>query len=293
MTQCPTIPVRLAAGALLLIGIVSAVVMATRSGIREPELNGIPLSHFLDKQTYGELRTERDARESIRDFGTNATPYLIEILETRESRLRVVLRELAKRQSFVTIRLTPLFIRQRQAALACAELGPFAASASPALTKLVDDPLLCRHALGALAMIGPQNFPVLTNALVSTNREARAEAAGVLRYMTPRHAPVDVLLRALNDPEPEVRSNAAGSLAFLRCQLDRVVPALIERLADSNNTVRVNVAQTLGWLQHDAVPAMPALVKLRQETTDSIDEIKIAEAIRMIDTAPVATGGPQ
>ena len=66
MTHCPTIPVRLAAGAILLIGIVSAAVIATRTDVREPELNGIPLSHFLDKQTYGELRTERDASESIR-----------------------------------------------------------------------------------------------------------------------------------------------------------------------------------------------------------------------------------
>lgn len=291
MTQCPTIPIRLAAGALLLIGIVSAAVMVTRSSVREPELNGIPLSHFLDKQTYGELRTERDARESIRDFGTNAVPFLVAILDARESRLRVAMRELLSRQSFLRISLPPLFIRQRQAALACAELGPLASGASAALTRLVNDPLLCRHALGALAMIGPRSFPALTNALASTNREARAEAAGVLRYMTPRHAPVEVLLRALADPEPEVRSNAAGSLAFLHCEIERVLPALVERLGDSNQTVRINVAQSLGWLQADARPALPALCRLKAQGADPADEIKINDAIRMIETSPRELGG--
>lgn len=291
MIHCPTIPVRLATAALLLFGIAFAVVSTLRPDEREPELNGVPLSHFLDKQTYGELRTERDARESIRDFGTNAVPYLVSILEARESRFRIAMRRALARQSVISITLPPLFVQQRQAALACAELGPLASGASAALTRLVDDPVLCRHALSALAMIGPRNFPVLTNALASTNGEARAEAAGVLRYMTPREAPVDVLLRALDDSHPETRSNAAGSLAFLRCRLDGVVPALIHRLNDSNNTVRVNIASALGWLQRDAAPALPALRGLYEVTTDPAEQAKIAEAIWLIESAPIETGG--
>ena len=291
MTQCPTISVCHAATALLLFGIAFAVVSSMRSGQREPDLNGIPLSHFLDQQTYGELRTERDARESIRDFGTNAIPHLVAILDARESRLRVAMRELLSRQSFLRISLPPLFIRQRQAALACAELGPLATGASASLTRLVEDPLLCRHALGALAMIGPQSFPVLTNALASSNREARAEAAGVLRYMTPRHAPVDVLLSALTDPEPEVRANATGSLSFLHCDLERVRPALMERLGDTNATVRITAVQSLGWLQADARPALAALRQLREQGVDPADEIKIDDAIRMIESAVNDEGG--
>lgn len=291
MTQCPTIPVRIAAGALLLVGIVTAVLAMSRSAVREPELNGVPLSHFLNQQTYGELRTERDARESIRDFGTNAVPYLVNILEARESRFRIAMRQALAHQSIIRFRLPPLFIQQRQAALACAELGPLAAGASASLTRLVNDPLLCRHALGALAMIGPQSFPVLTNALASTNPEARAEAAGVLRYMTPRQAPVDVLLRALRDPEPEVRSNAAGSLAYLRSDIERVVPALVARLSDTNHNVLISVVQSLGWLQSDARPALPRLCQLKSQGVDPGDEIKINDAIRMIESAPHESGG--
>ena len=129
-------------------------------------------------------------------------------------------------------------------------------------------------------MIGPKNFSALTNALLNGIPDARAEAAGDLRYMTPRDAPVPVLLQALNDPDPEVRSNAAGSLAFLRCNLNEVVPALIRCLAESNAMVRVSAAQNLGWLQQDAASALPALAKLQHETSDATDEMKIIEAMR-------------
>ena len=75
-------------GILLLALLVTVALLAFGYQPTEPHLNSIPLSHYLDKQTYGELRTERDARESIRDFGTNAVPYLIRILEARESKLK-------------------------------------------------------------------------------------------------------------------------------------------------------------------------------------------------------------
>lgn len=285
------IPVRIAAGVFLLSGIIAAVLATTRREKPEPLLNGIPLSHYLDRQTYGELRTERDARESIRDFGSNAVPYLVGVLDARESRFHILIRELAARQSLVRLRFTPLYVKQRQAALACAELGPMAAPASAALARLANDPQLCSHAISALAMIGPGSFPILTNALRTGIPAARIEAAGDLRYMKPPDQPVAVLLEALNDPEPDVRSNAAGSLAYLRRQLDQVVPALIQTLHDTNPAVRVNVAQSLGWLQHDAFAALPALAKLLETTTDPGDESKVSEAIRQIESRITAAGG--
>lgn len=293
MKFLPAISTRPAAGAFLLIGLIATILAATHGEIPEPRLNGVPLSHYLDRQTYGELRTERDARESIRDFGSNAVPYLIGILDARESTFRIFLRELAARQSLVRLQFTPLFLKQRQAALACAELGPVAAPASAALARLANDPLLCGHAISALAMIGPANFPILTNALLAGIPAARAEAAGDLRYMKPPDWPVAVLLQALNDPEPDVRGNAAGSLAYLRCHLDQVVPALIRSLEDTNVTVRLNVAQSLGWLQHDAVAALPALMKLREATTDPAGESRVSEAIRLIESQITAAGGRQ
>jgi len=280
---------RIAAGLLILL-VLALIVLATSRQPAEPQRHGIPLSHYLDQQTYGELRTERDARESIRSFGSNAVPHLIRILEARESTLKTTFRELAQKQTLIRFRFTPLFARQSQAALACAELGPVAASASPALARLANDPLLCRHAITALAMIGPENFPVLTNVLFTGIPAARAEAAGDLRYMIPRDLPVPALLHALNDPDAEVRSNAAGSLAFLHCQLNVVVPTLIACLRDADATVRGTAAQSLGWLQQDAVSALPALSQLLREAPDAASEVKITEAIRSIETATAQQG---
>ena len=283
---------RIAAGLLILI-LLALIVLAANRQPAEPHLNGIPLSHYLDQQTYGELRTEREAREAIRSFGTNAVPYLIRILEARESKLKTTFRELAQRQTIIRFHFTPLFARQSQAALACAELGPLAAAASPSLARLANDPLLCRHVITALAMIGPENFPMLTNALLTGIPAARAEAAGDLRYMIPRERPVPVLLHALKDPDAEVRSNAAGSLAFLRCQLDVVVPTLINCLRDPDAAVRGSAAQGLGGLQQDAIPALPTLLKLLHETPDAAAKMKIIEALHSIDPKVAKFGGAE
>src|SRR5262245_65790695 len=106
--------------AITLVSVVAVVVAVLRlanPSVREPVFDGRPLSYYLDKQTYGELRTERDARESIRDFGTNAVPSLIEILNARESRFKAKLRGVLQSQPLIRFHSTPLSVRQRQAAL--------------------------------------------------------------------------------------------------------------------------------------------------------------------------------
>ena len=278
-------PVRraLQAGFLLLALAVCAILWNALHQPAEPQLNGKPLSHYLDNQTYGELRTERDARESIRDFGTNAVPHLIQLLERRETRITVWLRELAWRQSFVRLRFTPLTVRQSQAALACAELGPMAAPALCALSNLTSHPILAAPSIHALAMIGPQNFSILTNCLLDGIPPAREMAAGVLRHTQPRMKPLPVLLQALRDPLPAVRANAASSLGYLGAEPASTVPALIACLDDSNHVVRAGSVQGLGWFQQHALPAVPRLLELRRGEESPEFRLKIEEAVHSID----------
>ena len=264
------------------VAIIASVLLASSRQSSEPQLNGRPLSFYLDRQTYGELRTERDARESIRDFGTNALPLLIDILNARESRLKVMLREIAQSQSVIRFRFTPLYIRQSQAALACQELGPLAAPAIPALTRFVDDPALAAAALSALAMIGPETFPILTNALWSGIPPARIEAAGVLRYMQPRVLPLPALMHALRDPIAAVRANAASSLGFLASEPATVVPALMKCLDDPDASVRASAVQGLGWLKAHAKPAIPRLLELERTEEGTSFGQKITEALNSI-----------
>ena len=258
---------------------------------KEPMFEGKPLSYYLDKQTYGELRTERDARESIRDFGTNAVPSLIEILSARESRFRAKVRAFVQNQPLIRFRSVPLVVRQRQAALACAELGPMAAPAIPSLVHFVDNPDVAPAAIAALAMIGPATFPILTNALLSGIPAARIEAAGDLRYMLPREQAVPPLLCALRDPLPGVRANAAGSLGFLGAKPDAVVPALMVCLADTDLAVRTSAVEALGWFRQSATRAVPNLVELQRNETGTVLGQKIAEALKAIDAAAGESAG--
>jgi HEAT repeat protein len=273
----------LQAGFLLLALAVCAILWNALHQPAEPQLNGKPLSHYLDNQTYGELRTERDARESIRDFGTSAVPHLIQLLERRETRITVWLRDLAQRQSFVRLRFTSLALRQSQAALACAELGPLAAPAISALSNFTRDPILAAPSIHALAMIGSQNFLILTNCLLDGIAPAREMAAGVLRHTQPRTKPLPVLLQALRDPLPSVRANAASSLGYLGAEPASTVPALIACLDDSNHVVRAGSVQGLGWFQHHALPAVPRLLELRRGEDSPEFKLKIEEAIHSID----------
>src|ERR1051325_982595 len=89
---------------------------------REPEYDGKPLSYYLGSQTYGELRREREAREAIREMGSNAVPCLVEILNARESWLHIQFRQLLQRQSLFRCNPVPLSERKKHAAMACVEL---------------------------------------------------------------------------------------------------------------------------------------------------------------------------
>lgn len=250
----------------------------------EPTLHGKPLSHYLDLQTYGELRTEREARTSISDFGSNALPHLIRILETRPTRFDEVLEKLSLRLPFLRSHYTPLGLRQDQAILACAELGPTAAPAIPALSNLVNHPAHDRIAITALAVIGPQNFPILTNSLHSGIPSARAAAAGMLRVLGQDSFAVAPLLRALGDPVAEVRGNAAGSLALVGANDSNTVPALAVILSDTDPTVRLEAIQGLERLQEKARPAASRLRALLKAEENPTLQHRIEQALKAIES---------
>jgi HEAT repeat protein len=75
-----------------------------------------------------------------------------------------------------------------------------------------------------------------------------------------------VLIAALSDPDPAVRSNAAKAIARLGEAAAQAVPALIAALSDSDRSVRSNAARALGQIGTAAAPAIPRLSEAMRET---------------------------
>lgn len=257
----------------------------------EPKFAGQPLSVHLRNQTYGDVRIDRAAKEAIRDLGSNGVPFLVEILEARESRFRAAVRSLVQRQNLWRIHYTPLSVRQNEAALACETLGPTAAPAAPALRRLVNDPVLAPAAIAALAQIGPENLPFLMNLLQTGSDTARIHAAGHLRHLRPAHEVVPALMRALQDSHPVVRSRAAESLGTFADKAEIIVPALVASLDDLYPLVRDSAAQSLGWLGPDASSAAPKLLRKLHEQRDLIESRRIEEALKAVAPAAAESAG--
>ena len=256
---------------------------------REPEYDGQPLSEYLRSLTYSQVRLERSARDAIRAMGSNAIPPLIDILNARESRFKMWFNEVADRQSLIRFRFAPLGARQVQAAMACQELGPIAAPAIPSLTRLIDDPQVGSCAVAALAEIGPQTFPLLTNALCSVHQATRLAAVGHLRLARPRERAVPPLLLALSSQEFHMRKVAAESLGALGVHSPEVVSALTTCLDDPIVPVRVSAARSLGWCGGVAAGSVPKLLEMYRGQEGTPDQQPVADALLSID--PVVARG--
>lgn len=75
-----------------------------------------------------------------------------------------------------------------------------------------------------------------------------------------------VLISALRDSDPIVRSNAAKGIARLGEAAQAAVPALINALSDSDRTVRLSAARALGQIGPGAASAIPQLAESMRET---------------------------
>jgi len=243
----------------------------------------------------GEAR-QQEAELALRAIGTNAVPYLLELLRHREPPLLRELRGFSQRtktflrmDSGLELPWVAAVERDLQLSAAFAALGPSARPAFPTLTNLLLRPETASVSASALARIGPDAFGPLALALESPHAEVRAAAAGVLGTMPGDLATIiPALQKALADPDKFVRINAVISLGQIaQTKPEAVLDGLIRGLRDSSPSVKILAADFLARLGKGARSAVPELVNMA-EGVDRLASGKAVSVLKQIDPETAA-----
>jgi HEAT repeat protein len=155
------------------------------------------------------------------------------------------------------------------------------------LIRLLHDPDHLVRIRAAAAMVrsnltSPEVIPAIAEVLADKDERLRSLAVGLLYYDRKQETAQAALLKALRDPAPAIRRQAATALADKSAQLDNILPALVALLEDPDDLVREEAARGLGILGARARQALPALRKALNEASADCHEAA-ADAIAAID----------
>jgi hypothetical protein len=222
------------------------------------------------------------AQEAIRHIGTNALPYIIQLLQTKNAPFKARVNQWLSKQSWIKFRhTTPETLRSR-GLFACEALGTNARPAIPALTALVYDPSLSRHAASVLTGFGSEVIPILTNAAAHSDARVRWGAIAPLARLNDQST-VPLLLQCLKDPDYNVRGFATVNLGYVAKDPDVAIPALLGSLQDTNFFVRSAAAYRLElWTKYpQAKAAIPLLIRALHDTAQSSPSDGNANSLRV------------
>lgn len=194
----------------------------------------------------------REAVHAVRQIGTNALPFLLRQIQTRESLLRSFGVWLKKKQSLLPLSTRTDYQVRFDACLAIIALGPTAEPAVPELTRLLHVPELAADVGGILRFFGSKGYLALSTGLTNSNRTVRYFSAvnlvmveaklprnatneAVLNYRREANVAIPNLIRALDDPDPKVLHAVITALGYIRQEPEHVVPALQKFLTDTEN----------------------------------------------------------
>jgi HEAT repeat protein len=289
---------------LLLIGVAAVVLVvvlvASLTREQEPKYKGKKLSEWImDQQEFvpspegplikSGLGITEDARDAVRQIGTNAIPYLLKWVQYEQSPTRArVYRVLNP----ILYRVKPAWQlhdyadhnRADGAASAFVFLGEKAATAVPTLAALMKDRRAPQAADRASRAIRHLSFSVLAADLVlMTNSDPRIRLDSVQRVGSLEgdfHPAVHTLVQCLHDPDVEVAKAAAVVLGRRAVEPQVVVPALIESL--HRPVLQADAISALGAFHTKAQPAVPALVELLKDPVPLSRKLA-SRALRQID----------
>ena len=136
------------------------------------------------------------------------------------------------------------------------------------LLALLADPELCAAALDVWRSQPPQSIPLEAIVPYCTHEEKYLREAAIKTLMATEHrVPIDVILSALGDPEPEVRAAASfGCIRLLEWFGDQIpLEPLLQALFDEYPPVRENMLDALGKVPL-RIPVEPVAAALTDST---------------------------
>jgi hypothetical protein len=265
-------------------GLIPMILLSLMILSAEPAYKGRSLSSWLADLETTLPSTYRDAVVALHEMAAPSLPYLVGMLQSQDSDLRVRLMELAARQDVIHFHFVPASVKRERALMAFEALGQAAEPAARKLASLIakgrDDGDLSR----VLTRIGPGAALPLAKELHSKDKVIRNKVARLLECIDygADETAIAGLLKCLKDKDANVRNSVAHALGKIGREPALVVPALIENLDDPNVEVRRTAAYALGKFENRANEAVPVLLKL---TTDRDGRTRTAANVALSQIA--------
>ncbi|WP_434686208.1 HEAT repeat domain-containing protein [Pseudanabaena minima] len=230
--------------------------------------------------------------ETIGEIGELATPFLTEALTNHPN---VVLRRAAAKTLTIISDPTavptllnsflndPDTVVRSSSAGALARTGEASATALLGILESPDQPQDIKgQAAWALAFIGADAAEHLYKALNSESLDVRCAVIGAIGHVAQEQLDeksCNVLISALTDPEPIIRTEAAA--AFGQVEYTEAIPHLILALQDSDLGVRKAAINALGKIGNSSViNSLQPLLNDEQEAVRVLAKLAIAQINR-------------
>ncbi len=260
--------------------IVVTLVRVTTDSV-EPEYQGRPLTGWMADLRSSSPLAQTNAALAIRLIGTNAVPFLVQMLDAKDSAIKEKCIDLLAHQRWMHFQFRHAFQEHRDALEALGILGLASQAAIPDIARHLDDANDTRLAAYTLYRCGTKAIPALNQALKNPNEDVRAYAVEMLGLL---HDPQSVsnLLAMVNDPAFAVGSGAVNALAQFSGQARLIVPVLMAYLDSPDADFRKNTARTLAKFGEAAKPAMPKLLKMVGSADTEEGEV-VAKVLMSLD----------
>jgi bilin biosynthesis protein len=219
--------------------------------------------------------------ETLGEIGEPATPFLLQALKSHTN--PVVRRAAAKTLTLIADPasipiLLDAFLTDEDTVVKGSSAGALARIGKPAVPILLDilkSPQhpedIKGHAAWALAFIGAEAAEYLYEALNSDSVDVRCAVIGAIAHVAQEQADeksCQVLVTALSDPVPVIRTEAAAALAQIN--YPPALPHLIDTLKDADGEVRKAAVTSLGKIGDRA-----ALEPLQPLLNDDLESIRL------------------